>query len=80
MYINNLIYFILLLIVHRENMALYQKELILKQQASQNKNNQFFITGKDFDIKDNQQRYQAVSRYAENIMKYPSCNITKVFK
>jgi len=65
-------------VVHRENMALYQKELMLKQQIQQNKSREFFITGKDFDIKEIYPKTERRSQYAEKVLKYPSCDTSKV--
>jgi len=65
-------------IVHRENMALYQKELILKQQVGQVKAKDFFITGKEFEANEISKINIKKSQYSENVMKYPSCDTSRM--
>ena len=62
------------IVVHKENMALYQKELILKQQ---HRSIDFFITGKDFEAPEAARRPRR-SQYAESVLKYPSCESAQV--
>ncbi len=60
-------------------MALYQKELVIKQQLQQqNKSKEFFITGKEFEPHEGYPKTSRKSQYSESVLKYPTCDTSRV--
>lgn len=59
-------------------MALYRQELKGKQQKNKIKTSDFFITENDYDARPSLMQKSMTSRYSGSVLKYPTCNTSRV--